>query len=115
MSHTVPLYTSATVTLDAQGQGVVQLGPRTGGHQWDVTMITTTTTSILPTQFYLYRNVLAVSGQIGGSWSGNQDFNETDHLHLYNGEQLIGQWIGGTSGGIATMIVTGMVIDPRNR
>lgn len=114
MSTTRPLYESASIIFDANGQGTVIVGPNVYGTIWNISRVTTTCTSPNTNQvtFTIYRGYISPGMQIGGTYSGQQDSDETS-INLKTGDQLVGQWTGGNSGDVGTMTVFGTQTDLR--
>lgn len=109
---TVPLDISAQAQFASDGTATVTLGPNTFGHSWKVALIGISSTSVAETEFFLYQDFVSPGRNIGGSWSGNKDFDGGERPLSY-GQKLIGTWINGDPGTWATMIVQGTVTDIR--
>lgn len=109
---TVPLEESAQSQFDVNGNAAVRLGPSVYGQSWEINLTSITSDSTAQTQFYLYRNQVTPNGIIGGSYSGNQDFNDTT-IKLQYGDVIIGQWLGGTPNAFAALNVSGTLTDVR--
>jgi hypothetical protein len=105
------VYVPASVTLDASGNGSCFVSAPSGT-VWHVYLIsintTETRTTVAPPRFNLYAdNAPNRAHYIEGSGSGNQDTSDSPHV-IYGGEYLCGEWVGGTPGSIATMVVRAM-------
>lgn len=100
---------SATVTLDANGNGSVSInGPKPG----QILNIQKIAVMVPNTQripgFQLFKNTLAIPANfLGSSSTGQQDTDATISLDLYPGEFLSGQWVHADPGLQATMVVEG--------
>ena len=113
MARTLNLNQNGTVTLDASGNGVVQLGPGIPGVTWTVTLAACASTSITSTPiFNLYLGDPIPPNFLGGTYSGNNDEYTPLSAVLANGQYLSGQWIGGDTGATATMTLTGTKVVP---
>lgn len=108
----VPLEESAQAQFDVTNRATVRLGPTVYGQSWEINTTSITTDSIVETQFYLYRNHISPNAIIGGSYSGNQDFNDTT-ISLQYGDVIIGAWTGGSPNALAALNVSGTLTDAR--
>lgn len=111
---TLPLDESATVTFDANGQGTAFIGPNVYGTSWSLNRITTSCTSPPTNQvtFIVYKGFISPGTQIGGTFSGQQDSDETT-LDLKCGDLLVCQWTGGNQGDSGTVSLFGTKTDIR--
>jgi hypothetical protein len=113
MSRTLSLQTYAVVTLDASGNGTVQIGPVIPGVTWQVTQVACYTTSVQNNpQFNLYLGDALPSNTLGGTYSGNNDANTGLAITLRPGQYFTGQWAGGDAGAEATFTVIGTQLVP---
>lgn len=108
----VPLNESSQSQFDVTNRATVRLGPTVYGQSWQVDTTSVTSDSPAQTQFLLYRNQISPNSIIGGSYSGNQDFNDTT-IQLQYGDVIIGQWTGGTPNAHAALNVSGTIKDVR--
>lgn len=106
-----PLTISASVTLDASGNGTVTLGPGSsrGPATWRVDGVILQTTRpgkapIPRAQVYLDEAIPAQSQ--GLSYDGSFTQGRCS-LTLTRGQQLLCVWTGGQAGDVATMTLTG--------
>lgn len=111
----ISLQTSITATFGADSAGGTvartQIGPTVYGSEWDIKRVVVSTTSSGlngSSRFYMYLNSESPSALLDGTYSGDQDVNETS-LHLRTGDNLICVWTGGDDGAIATAIIIGEV------
>ena len=108
-----PLYTSASAAFidDGNGSTVAQcsVSPQVFGVTWTVKRIVISTTSSGlngSSRFFLYLNSIGPSTLIDGTYSGDQDFSETQ-LEVNTLDTLIAVWTGGDIGSIAQINVSG--------
>jgi hypothetical protein len=112
MSQTVPLNPglSATVVLDANGNGTVTIGPTIPGTAWQVSgvgvLVNGGVAVNVPT-FTLYNGGPAPGNFLGGSYTGSNDSDTGLAITLTPGQILTGVWSGGDPGASATMSVNG--------
>ena len=110
---TVPLDVSVSATAGADGIARAQIGPTIYGHTWEVRRIVTTTNDfVLRNELKLYLNAENLGRMIGGSYNGNQDFNEDDFT-LQTLDKLIPVWSLCTTGTICTLQLQGLIHDRR--
>lgn len=112
--RTLPLDESATVTFDSTGSGTAYLGPNVYGTSWSLTRITTSCTSPNTNQvtFIVYKNFISPGTQIGGTYSGQQDSDDTT-VDLKCGDALVCIWTGGNPGDSGTVSLFGTKTDLR--
>lgn len=108
----VPLEESAQSQFDVNGNAAVRLGPSVYGQSWEINLTSITADSTAQSKFYLYRNQVSPNAMFGGSYSGNQDFNDTS-IKLQYGDVIIGQWTGGTPNSSVALNVSGTLTDVR--
>ncbi len=108
----VPLEESAQSRIDANGNATVRLGPTVYGQSWEINTTSITSDSTTQSKFYLYRNQVSPNSMFGGSYSGNQDFNDTT-IKLQYGDVIIGRWTGGTPNASVILNVSGTLTDVR--
>lgn len=108
MSRSLNLSTSKTVTLDANGNGTVQLGPESAGVVWTVSQVACfTTSSVNNPVFNLYLGDPNPVNFMGGTFSGSNDANTGLAVVLNQGQYFSGQWVGGDPGAVGTFTVLG--------
>lgn len=103
------LNASDDTTLDANGQGRVELGPDTGPPYWNVTkyVVTTNRPGLAPVpQCSVYVDSEDSRGLQDTTYDGSKDASEAD-IDLQRGQHLIAVWTGGQAGDKATLSVTG--------
>lgn len=112
---TIPLYESASAKFVDDGNGGtvarVTLSPQRFGSKWTVTRIVVSTTSSGnngSSQFRIYRNSEQPSAMIDGTYSGDQDVDETNFT-VQTMEQLICVWTKGDLGTEGTVVITGTI------
>ena len=103
---TLELFESHTVTLDSNGNGVIErIGPVLQWEKWDVQMIQTSSTSVKQCQLIVSRGDRG-SAMIAGTYSGNQDTNDTN-MTLMPGNTLTFTYSGGDAGAICIITIAG--------
>lgn len=103
-----PLDTNASASFDSTGVARVRIGPKVFGETWRVRRMTvSTSTTGGETDARVYLNSEIATRMVAGSYSGNQDFNETD-ITLQTLDELIVVWQGGTVGTRADFLVQGL-------
>lgn len=105
----VPLDTSVSATIGTDGTAQVTTGPVVAGSEWRIRRMTVTSTSDDTTEARIYLNAVLDSRLLGGTYTGNQDTNETD-LTLQNLDKLIVRWVNGTPGAICVFFVQGQIV-----
>lgn len=105
---TVTALASAFVTLDGAGSGMVTLGPQVYGVTWHIAKMVTSTTSVDPynPRLHVYRNYVSPGTLLDGTYSANQDVNETD-VDLLTAESLVFVYENGEPGAIGTIVLYG--------
>lgn len=111
VSRRQALNTSRSVTLDASGNGRLELGPDTvaGPPYWNVTRVVVRTDR--PGQapvpiLSLYLDTEDANGLQDVTYDGSRDATDVD-LDLTRGQHLIAVWTGGQAGDVATLSVSG--------
>lgn len=103
------LNTSAWVTLDANGDGRLELGPDSGPPYWNVTKVNVYTDrpGLAPVpSCAVYLDTEDDNGRQDATYDGSKDAMECD-IDVQRGQHLIAVWSGGQAGDRATMSVTG--------
>lgn len=109
MSDRQALNTSRPTTLDANGNGRLELGPDSGPPYWNVTKIVVLTDrpGLAPVpQCSVYLDSEDANGLLDSTYDGSKDSTEVD-VDLQRGQHLIAVWTGGQAGDVATLSVTG--------
>ena len=108
VSRSIGLSQTAIVTLNADGNGMVTLGPSSPGTVWMPTscVISATSNNSGTTQFAMYQNYIADATFAGGSLTGSNDTASLD-MTLYPGQTILGVWSGGDAGATAVLTVYG--------
>lgn len=101
---------SGQVTLDAQGNGELELGPVPPRAQWLVARITVSVTG--PTDpmpsCTVYDGTAHPSNLLDATWTGAQDVSDFGTPYpLEDGDRLTFRWEGGTPGTVATARLAG--------
>ena len=97
---------SASVKLDANGNGQCSVGP--AGVDWVITTTTVSTaTAVKQPIANLYLNGVSQANLVDGTYTGSGDTTDTKHL-LQPGEQLYATWTGGDPGTLAFLRVGAM-------
>lgn len=97
------------VTLDASGNGTIEIGPNSGPPVWHVTKILVQTdrpgqAPVPKFEFYLDQQTPA--GRKGLTYDGS--FDESDlNLRVTRGQKLICVWTGGQAGDVASVSLDG--------
>lgn len=103
MESTVPLRNSASVVLDASGNGQVRLGPGRPNTRWLIRRISVQTdTSTLVPQARVYRGGVGAATFITGTFVGSFDSDDAVNEELFPGDFLTVAWTGGDVGATAT-------------
>lgn len=102
----LPLDVSATVTLDASGNGTVKLGPTSTRQTWHVTnaAVQVSSNTLEPTA-NLYQNGLA--SKLGGTYTGSNDSSDLDVT--VRGGFIMCVWTTGDAGAKATLFLQGSI------
>jgi hypothetical protein len=110
MSTSMPLSLSASVALDASGDGSVSLGPVSVGEVWyPSTVACSVATNISEALGYLYIGVTMSAGVLVGSTvtASTGDSDNLDGMPVYVGSFIWFQWLGGDVAELATLSVFG--------
>ena len=113
VSKTIALSQTAIVTLNADGNGTVTLGPSVPGTQWQPStgVISVSSNNSGATQFACYQGFISDATFLGGSLSGASDTCTFD-LTLWPGQTIVGVWSGGDSGATAVLSIYGQQVIP---
>lgn len=95
---------SKSVTLDANGQGTVFVGPSVAGTRWTITNMVSDGNSAVQPVLKVYRGNVGAQYILNGTMMGNLDAN-TDNIQLNGNEKLACQYTGGTPGALMTINV----------
>lgn len=107
--QTAQLNKAASVTLDANGNGMATLGPDQGPPNWriDGVILQTNRPGVAPIpRAVVYSTGTGAQNTEGLTYDGSFDQGAAD-ITLTRGQQLIVTWTGGKPGDIATVTVTG--------
>jgi len=109
-----PLLEYVQATADANGRAVASTGPAKYGESWDVSLITTNTTSVAESQLRVYRGVESDSAQVLGTYSGNNDTASGGaNIKVPSQDKLVFVWTGCDVGAICTARIEGDLISGR--
>ena len=102
------LTVSRSVTLDAAGSGLIQVGPTKYAEKWEISRMTTSGTGVLNPKLQIYRG--APGGRLMDTTvRGNNDVSETDAFELLSGEIISALYSGGSVGAIMSLHIEGEV------
>lgn len=109
MSTQLTLNASASVVLNAQGNGTASCGPALPGVSWQPTSIAVSaSTNNSEAQCNVYLGLSAQAGSLLGATSTGSTGDSTDCSQtVWPGQSLIAVWAGGDPGATATMSVFG--------
>jgi hypothetical protein len=107
---------SASVVLNASGNGTASIGPSGVGTRWYPTMVAiqTSTGPTDPSTAQAFAGTLSggiafPTSQVATSNQGGGDTIGLNQAELYPGLYVIVQWSGGTAGALATLTVYGVM------
>jgi hypothetical protein len=106
----MPLSVSASVALNASGNGSVSLGPRNVGEVWyPATVACSVATNVSEALGYCYIGVAMSAGVLVGNTASAStgDSDNLDGTPVYVGSFIWFQWLGGDVGELATLSVFG--------
>lgn len=86
-----------SVTLDANGNGTLTLGPKNLGQTWQVSTVAVTGNSASTPS----ATVSLGSISLGGTYAGNND-SDNVNVTVWPGQTLTYKWTGGTPGAVQT-------------
>lgn len=106
--QTVPLFTSAQATANAQGIAIAVLAPYQAFEKWQTQTVSvqSTSTALVPRATH-YRGQQAPSRVINGTENGAFDTDPDFKMLLQSGEQFITVWENCDVGAICTVTLTG--------
>lgn len=105
-----PLNVSASVVLNASGNGTVTLGPTRPGVSWTPAIVAVTvnpTSATVTSVFMLYNGSAQPGNFIAGSYTGDINSSGLALPPMFAGQIITGVWSGGNPGATATMTLTG--------
>jgi len=104
MGRRFPLSESATVKLDASGNGTLKMGPTRRGQTWYPTLIAVSIPN--PTKI---PTATVTNGSIGlgQTFTGSGDSTDLAGAVVYPGQQITITWAGGDANAVATASITG--------
>ena len=106
-----PLNASRSATVLPSGTAEARLGPQVYGETWHITRMVVYTTSQANAEARVYLNGILPTNLIAGTYSGEQDFNETV-VDLNTFDTLICVWSNGNPGDTATFSLAGTTERP---
>jgi len=103
---TFPLSESATVKLDASGNGTLKMGPTRRGQTWKPTLLAVSIPS--PTKV---PSATVTNGSVGlgETFTGSGDSTDLTGTTVYAGQQITITWTGGDANAVATASISGTV------
>lgn len=115
MARQLALNTSASVTLDGNGDGTAAIGPGLPGVSWQPATIAVQVglapgedEIISEAQCNVYLGIAPVAGSLLGATSTGSTGDSTDcSATVWPGQELIAVWSGGDPGAVATMSIFG--------
>jgi hypothetical protein len=107
------LYEFAQATADGTGRAVDSLGPAKFGDQWDISLISTNTTSTSQAQLRVYRGVESDSTMILSTYSANNDTASGSKITVRAGDKLVFVWSNADPGSICTARIEGELVTLR--
>jgi hypothetical protein len=108
MPSSRPLDTNLNAVFGTDGVARGTIGPTVYGDKWRVRRMVVSTDSAADTDARVYLNLEIPSRMVAGSYSGNQDFNETD-ITLQTLDRLIVVWNSGTPAARAAFLIQGTI------
>jgi hypothetical protein len=101
---------SASVVLDAAGDGELQIQPP--GMDWEIiSTVVSTSTRVLEPECRLTKNGTDDGAMVDGTYAGSWDVSDTV-IPLQAGDVLYVAWTGGDVGATATVRVSGWQYPP---
>lgn len=108
------LHEFAQATADGNGRAETSVGPAKFGDQWDISLISTNTTSTAQAQLRVYRGVESDSAQILSTYSANNDTASGGAtITVRAGDKLVFVWTNADPGSICTARIEGEFITGR--
>jgi hypothetical protein len=92
------------------GRATVMIGPERANTSWRISRMVVSTNATSMARLMVYRNVETPSAVVASTYNGNQNVNETD-LKILSGEKLLCIWTGGNDGSIATVVLSGEILN----
>ena|ERR1700761_4645047 len=106
--QTIPLDQYGSVTLDANGQGTVTLGPAKPNERWEIQSVAVSVSSNTNEPMAkCYRDIVSQTALIGGTYSGSFDYDSAFNYTVFPGRKLVVQWTGGDIGATASVRISG--------
>ncbi len=102
---------SDSVTLDANGTGVVRMAP--AGQKWQITLTNVLcSTRVAEARCRVFIGQVSDINCIDGTYSGSSGDTSDSVFYLEDGEAMFVQWEGGDVGATATVKITGWTSVP---
>lgn len=104
------LSTSASVVLDASGNGTVGIGPNLPGVSWgpSLNIAVSASTNSNEAQCNVYVGLLPVPGSLVAATSTGSTGDSTEYSGtVWPGQMVIAAWTGGDPGATATVSIQG--------
>jgi hypothetical protein len=107
------LDSTATVTLDASGNGSVQLAPGGAREKWTLNYVSVTMTNTIPNsvnvaQMVLYRSSAQPGNQLSGTSFANMDADSQSVYVLNMGEPVVFVFSGGDPASVGHVHIEGI-------
>lgn len=111
MTQSLPLNQGVSVTLDANGNGFVRLGPTNAFQTWKPTNAACSVSTNTKEPVFVLYNGSSTSNEnrIGGTYTGSNDNTDLQDVTLFPNMVLTGVWTGGDVGATATLSLTGTI------
>lgn len=102
----------AQVTLDASGNGTVQLSPQGARERWTINFVASTMTNTVPNStnvasMVLYRSAAMPGNQLAGTYDASQDADSQSTYVLNMSEPVVFKFTGGDPGSIGNVHIEG--------
>lgn len=103
---------TARVTLDASGNGTVQLSPQGARERWTIDFVASTVTNTVPNsqlvaQMVLYRSSATPGNQLAGTYNASLDADSQSQYVLNMSEPVVFVFSGGDPGSIGNVHIEG--------
>jgi hypothetical protein len=110
MSRTLNLTYTASVTLDSDGNGTVQIGPSGTNETWFPSVASVSASSNVSeatAKVYAGNGLSQAYFVDGTTWGSTGDSTSNFSGPVWLGQSIWCSWTGGDEGAIATLVITG--------
>jgi hypothetical protein len=110
MSRTISLNAVASCTLNSEGNGTAQIGPKGTNEVWTVAVASVSASSNASEatcRIYAGNYLGQPTFVDGTTWGSTGDSTSNFSAQVYPGQYVYAQWTGGDSGATATLVCTG--------